>query len=81
MANTKTGKVTHYYPKIGVAVIDLSSSLSTGDSITFSGSTDFTQTVSSMQVEHNNITSAKKGDTIGLKVEQPVKPGDLLVKS
>ena len=81
MANSKVGRVTHFYPKIGVAVVDLSAGLSVGNSITFSGSTDFSQTVASLQVEHESISSAKKGDTVGLKVDQPVKPGDTLAKS
>jgi putative protease len=80
VASNKIGKVTHFYPKIGVAVVELSSNLSVGDNITFSGSTDFSQAVSSMQVEHESITTAKKGETIGLKVDQPVKPGDTIAK-
>ena len=78
MASQKKGTVTHYYPKIGVAVVDLTSTLTVGDDIAFSGSSDFSQTVTSMQVEHTSINSAKKGDTVGLKVDQPVKPGDLV---
>ena len=81
MANPKLGKVTHFYPKISVAVVDLVANLAVGDAITFSGSTDFSQTVSSIQVEHESIPSAKKGDTIGLKVDQPVKPGDVISRS
>ncbi|KKU28701.1 MAG: hypothetical protein UX80_C0013G0007 [Candidatus Amesbacteria bacterium GW2011_GWA2_47_11b] len=81
IANLKVGVVTHYYDKIGVAVVDLTSSVHTGDVIKFSGSTDFSQTVTSLQVEHEKIESAKKGDTVGLKVDQPVKPGDEVLKA
>jgi len=81
MANTTVGKVTHYYQKIGVAVVELTASLSIGDEISFNGSTDFSQTITSMQVEHETISTAHKGDTVGLKVDQPVKPGDTLIKS
>lgn len=81
MANPKVGKVTHYYPKIGVAVVDLSAGLAVGDLILFSGSNEFTQSVSSIQVEHESIPAAKKGDTVGLKVDQPVKPGDVLSRT
>jgi len=79
--NTKLGKITHYYPKIGVAVVDLVDSLHQGDEITISGSTSFSQTVSSMQIEHEAQEQVKKGQTIGLKVDQPVKPGDEITKS
>ncbi len=73
------GKVTHFYNKIGVAVIDLVKSLSVGDKIKISGhDKEFIQEVTSMQMEHEQIKKAKKGDSIGLKVENPVKDGDLV---
>lgn len=68
------GKVSHYFSKIGVAVIDLSDSLKVGDIIRIvGGETDFTQTVGSMQSEHQNIEEAKAGDSIGIKVDQKVR--------
>ncbi len=77
MADLKIGKVTHYYDKIGVAVVELGSSLTNGDKIKFirGGEDLFEQEVSSMQIEHKQVKSAKKGDVIGLKVEQEVKEG------
>ena len=78
----KVGKVTHYYDKIGVAVVELMADLSVGDAIKFTrgGEDIFEQTVESMQVEHNKIQSAKKGDIVGLKVNQPVKEGSEIFK-
>jgi translation elongation factor EF-1alpha len=78
----KVGKVTHYYDKIGVAVVELTADLAVGDRIKFTrgGEDMFEQTVESIQVEHNKIDSAKKGDTIGLKVDQPVKEGTEIFK-
>ncbi|HUV72486.1 MAG TPA: U32 family peptidase C-terminal domain-containing protein [Clostridia bacterium] len=74
MADFKVGKVTHYFDKIGVAVVELTDNLAVGDNIKVVGQGDeFTMTVSSMQVEHEQIEQAKKGDTVGLKVDQPVK--------
>jgi len=68
------GKVSHYFSKIGVAVIDLSDSLKTGDTIRIvGGETDFTQAIESMQAEHQNIEEAKAGDSIGVKVAQKVR--------
>lgn len=81
ISNLKVGIVTHFYDKIGVAVVDLTSALHIGDVVKFSGSTDFSQTVTSLQVEHEKIEAAKKGDTVGLKVEQNVKPGDEVLKA
>lgn len=70
------GKVSHYFSKIGVAVIDLSDSLKVGDMIRIvGGETNFTQAVESMQSEHQNIEEAKVGDSIGIKVNQKVREG------
>ncbi len=75
MADFKIGKVTHYYDKIGVAVVELDGGLSKGDKIKFvrGGEDMFEQEVKSMQIEHDKIDSAKKGDVVGLKVDQEVK--------
>jgi translation initiation factor IF-2 len=81
LADVRVGKITHYYDKIGVAVIELEGKLSEGDTIRISGhGNEFTQPVNSMQIEHENIKEAKKGDAIGLKVDQPVKEGDEVFK-
>jgi len=70
------GKVTHYFSKIGVAVIELEDTLKVGDTIRIvGGDTDFTQTVESMEIEHQKIQEAKAGDKVGLKVEQKVREG------
>jgi len=71
------GKVSHYFTRIGVAVIDLSDSLSVDDEISIEGaSTNFKQKITSMQIEHKNIKKAKKGDSIGMKVDDRVREGD-----
>lgn len=71
------GEVTHYFSKIGVAVIELSGSLSKGDTIRIVGgeATDFEQTIDSMEMEHEKIEKAKKGDAIGTKVKEKVREG------
>lgn len=70
------GKITHYFGNIGVAVIELSSTLKVGDSIQIvGGEVDFTQPVKSMQVEHESVKTAKSGDSIGLKVKEKVRDG------
>lgn len=81
MAEFKVGKITHYYNKIGVAVVELSGSLLVGDLIKISGhGRDFQMTVNSMQIEHQQIKEANKGDTVGLKVDQEVKEDDEIYK-
>ena len=71
------GKISHYFDKIGVAVIDLVGILKKGDTIRIEGgeSTDFTQIVESMEVEHQKIEKAKKGDSVGLKIKEKVREG------
>jgi translation elongation factor EF-1alpha len=77
MAEFKIGKVTHYYDKIGVAIVELDSGLSQGEKVKFvrGGEDLFEQEVSSIQIEHENVEKAKKGEVIGLKVDQSVKEG------
>lgn len=70
------GKITHYFSHIGVAVIELSDVLKVGDNIRIvGGETDFTQSVESMEIEHQKVKEAKPGDSVGLKVEQKVREG------
>lgn len=82
IADKKLGTVTHYYDKIGVAVIKLTGGdLKIGDKVKFmgAGGVEFTQEIKSMQIEHADIEIAKKGDEFGIKTEKPVKsPSPLL---
>ena len=73
----KVGKITHYFSKIGVAVVELTDTLKEGDKIRIKGSTtDFEQTVESMQIEHEQITEATAGQSIGMSVKDVVREGD-----
>jgi len=75
------GKIIHYYGNIGVGIIELFDTLNVGDKIKIKGSaTDFEQVVDSMQIEHQNIQSAKAGEQVGLKVVGKVKEGDQVFK-
>lgn len=81
MAQTKVGNITHYYDRIGVAVVEIIAPIKVGDRIKIIGhEREFEQEITSMQIEHENIQRAKKGDNIGLKVDQPVKKGDEVYK-
>ena len=74
------GKVIGYYSKISVAAINLEAPLKVGDKIKIKGNTtDFEQKVASMQIEHDKVEKAKKGDVIGMKVDQVVKEGAVMV--
>ena len=81
MASTQIGKVTHYFDKINVAVVELIGNLKVGDTIKIVGhGNEFTQTVNSMQIEHEKLEEAHKDQGIGLQVDQPVKEGDIVYK-
>jgi|TARA_B100001964_G_scaffold244613_1_gene326904 putative protease len=75
------GKVTHFYTHLSVAVVELSGTLKIGDKIRIKGATsDFEQTIDSMQIEHDKIEEAKKGQSIGLKVKEHVRQHDVVYK-
>jgi len=77
----EVGKVAHFFSKISVAVVELSGTLSVGDKIAVKGpTTDFEQTVESMQIEHVNVEKAEKGQSIGLKMNERVREKDTVYK-
>lgn len=81
MAEKEVGKVTHWYDKIGVAVVKLSGSLSVGDQIKVTrGDSEFETSVSSMQIDHEDVPAGKKGDEIAIKLSQPTKEGAVIFK-
>ena len=75
------GAITHYFPHVRAAVIKLKAPLSVGDKIKIKGhTTDFTQVITSMQIDHVDITSAKPGQEIGLLVNSRVRQHDKVSK-
>ncbi len=76
------GKVFSFFSKIGVAAIELTDdSLILGNKIRFKGNTtDFEQEVESMQIEGEDVQEVGPGKSVGLKVKDKVRPGDLVFK-
>ena len=75
------GKVIHFYSHLGVAVLTLEESLKLGDKIHIIGhATDFTQRVTSMEVDHHTVLWVKPGDNMAIKVIQPVHVHDLVFR-
>ena len=71
------GEVTHYFSKVGVAVLNIRAPLRTGERIHIRGSTtDLRQRVDSMEIDRQQIEEAKPGDDIGIKVVDRVRVGD-----
>ncbi|MEK9178503.1 MAG: translation elongation factor-like protein [Patescibacteria group bacterium] len=73
----KVGVITHFYDKIGVGIVKLDSSIKLGDKLKFSGhDREFEQPVGQMQFDHKDIEEAKKGQEVGIKLDNKVKEGD-----
>ena len=78
MKESFIGLVSNYFSNISVAAFEIESGkLSVGDTIHIKGhTTDITETIASIQMEHDVIETAKKGDDIGIKVSKKVRGGD-----
>ncbi len=77
----EVGRITHFYPKILVAIMELELPLAVGDKISILGrNTHVEQVVESMQVDHKAVTRAGPRQSIGLKVVDRVREGDLVYK-
>ena len=81
MAEKHIGEVTHWYDKIGVAVLKLKSVLKIGDKLKIKhGEKEFEHSVDSMQIDHLPVESAKKGDEVAVKLAEKAKEGALIYK-
>ncbi len=81
MEEQEIGVVDHFFGKISVGMIKLSGELKVGDTIHIKGKqTDFSQEVESMRIEFDNMTEAKEGDKVGIKVIQPLHANDRVYK-
>ncbi|OGN08019.1 MAG: hypothetical protein A2750_00915 [Candidatus Yanofskybacteria bacterium RIFCSPHIGHO2_01_FULL_45_42] len=73
------GKVTHWYDKIRVAVVRLSGDLKVGEQVKVKhGDAEFTTAIESMQLDHKDVSSAKEGDEIAVKLSQKAKEGSVI---
>jgi len=75
------GQVTHYFSRAGVMAIQLSDELALGDFVHVRGhTTDFVANIQSMQIEHAAVSKAGPGDSVGVKVSEKVRPGDMVYR-
>jgi len=73
----KIGDVTHYFGNIPAGIIKLTGTLKIGDRIHLKGhTTDFEQEITSMQISHKDVKTAKKGDEVGIQITDRVREGD-----
>lgn len=81
MQEKEIGIITHYFGHVNVGIIKLSDSVKAGEKIHIKGhTTDITQDIDSMQIEHVNVPEAKSGDSVGIKVTTKVHPNDKVYK-
>ena len=81
MEEKEIAKVTHFFGKISVIVMDLSGSLKIGDKVHIKGATtDFEQKIDSMQIDHAEVTEGKSGQSVGIKVKDACRQGDIVYK-
>jgi len=75
------GKVIHYYDRAGVAVVRLSGALAVGDKIKIvKADREFGDTISSMQVDHKNVSAGQAGEEVAIKISEPTKEGARVIK-
>ncbi len=75
------GKVTKYYDKLGVIAVDLTGEVSIGDRVSIEkGEKKFEQKIKSIQIEHIEVNRGFSGDSVGIKVDQPVEEGSDIYK-
>ena len=71
------GEVTHYYSKLGVAIVKFNQDVPVGKNVTFQGATtDFSQNLDSMELDHKSVAMAPRGREVGLKAKDKVREGD-----
>jgi translation elongation factor EF-1alpha len=82
VAEQLVGTVTHYFPHAGVIAIEVTGGeLQVGDTIHVTGhTTDFAEMVGSLQIEHAQVQSVKKGDLVGIKVVGKARQGDRVLR-
>ncbi len=77
MPEILVGEVTHYYTKLGAAALKLEAPLHKDDRLHFLGhTTDFEQTVESMEIEHRSVDATVAGDDVAIQVTTRVREGD-----
>jgi putative protease len=75
------GRVTHYYSHLNVAILELTDHLKGGETVHFLGhTTDFTQRVTSMEIDHHHVVAVNPGDNVALKVTEPVREHDVIYR-
>jgi len=78
----RIGIVTHYFNHLSVAIVQLETgTLRSGDTLHIKGHTsDFRQSVASMEVDHAHVDEARAGQSVGLRVNEHAREHDVVYK-
>ena len=78
----EVGRVSHFFSRINVAIVEVTDTISVGDEILIKGpTTDIEQTIDSMEIEHKKVKQAEAGQSIGMKVNDRVRENDIVYKT
>ena len=82
MAEEQVGVIVKFFAKPSVAALEVTNgTIKKGDTLRFKGhTTDFTEEVTSMEIDNQPVEEAKAGDLVGLKVKERVRPNDKVYK-
>ncbi|MFH1858210.1 MAG: EF-Tu/IF-2/RF-3 family GTPase [Candidatus Omnitrophota bacterium] len=81
MEEKEIGVITHYFGKVGVGIVQLTDTLKVGDTVHIVGhSEEFSQQITSMQVEHQTVQEATAGQSVGFKVDRKLHENDKVFK-
>jgi len=79
MAEKEVGRVNDFFARPVVAGVELTATLKVGDNIHIKGhTTDIEMVLDSMQIDNVNVDKAGKGKSVGIKVPERVRPGDVI---
>jgi translation elongation factor EF-1alpha len=82
MEEEKVGKVQKFFVKPSVAAVEVTAGvLRVGDTVRFKGhTTDFEETITSMQIDNRPVEEAKPGDLLGIRVKERVREHDTVYR-
>jgi putative protease len=82
MTDEQVGVIVKFFVKPSVAAIEIKSgSIKTGDLLKYKGhTTDFTEVITSMEIDNQKVEEAKPGDLVGIKVKERVRENDMVYK-
>ena len=82
MPEEQVAVIVKFFAKPSVAALEVTSgNIKNGDLLRYKGhTTDFTEEITSMEIDNQTVDEAKVGDLIGVKVKERVRENDKVYK-